>query len=328
MLAIVAALNLATPNSPALGSILPPPASPCRTIAARTQGLDRSHRFGTFQIHYAVSGPDAIGEQKDINGNGTPDVIDDLAQQLGTANDYYIRVLGLTSPLSQPRYRQVEKIQVLVRNMREKTGLSFDEAVREPGQKNCELLIVVSARLEFDRNPTAAHELFHLFQYGYAMFKAPWYLEGMARWIERVFVAPGDTGRQSVRAPVRCQSVLQEGYTASRFWRSAALVALSAPPAPPNRRLLKSRYVNSRRVIADDNFPGDIIQFVLKRLQKLSMQLSGDHLPAFDWPESVQKSHRFDRQMCQSIHTALNEVPSRAQPARRTDYKRRREEHD
>lgn len=307
MSTIVAALILAMSSSPAPGSVPSASASPCHSISVRTQGLDRSYRSGVFRIHYAVSGPDAIGEQKDINSNGVPDVIDNLARQLVTSNDYYIHVLGLTPPLSQPRYRQAERIQILVRNVRRQTGLSFDEAVREPGQKSCELMIVVSARLAFDRNPTAAHELFHLFQYGYAMFKVPWYLEGMARWIEGIFLQPGDVDRTAPRVPVRCESVLQESYTASRFWKSAALATFPTRSAQPDLRLRESRYVSGRPIIADGSFRWGIVRSILERLQKVSLQLSGDRLPASGWPETAQKSHRFDRQMCQSIDTVLNQ---------------------
>lgn len=308
MLAIAAGLILASASGQAATSSPGPgegAAGHCRTIASRTQGLDQSYRSGVFQIRFAVSGADAIGERKDVNGNGIPDVIDDLGQQLVTANDYYVKVLGLEPPLSQPRYRQAREIEVLVKNTRRQTGLSFDEVVREPGQTGCKLMIIVSAHLEFNHNPTAAHELFHLFQYGYTMFKVPWYLEGMARWVEGIFAEPRNPGWNTLRSPVRCQAVWKESYAASRFWQS---MALSAPPvahAPMDRRLEESRYVDGSRVIADAHFPGSIIQAVLRRLQKASLQLSEDPLSPFEWPESVQKSHRFDRDLCQSIAMAL-----------------------
>ncbi len=67
-------------------------------------------------------------------------------------------------------------------NCRKGNGLAFDRVAAETmsdGRKlPCGLKFVLNAALEPARNITPAHEFFHLYQYGYAVFKQKWYLEG------------------------------------------------------------------------------------------------------------------------------------------------------
>lgn len=307
MVTIFALLLVSAMRQTPAAAILPmrDEAASCRPIAARGQDLDRLLHSGMFEIRYTVVGKNAINNQDDVNRNGVPDDIDDLSRQLDAAYDYYVDVLGLTPPLSQPRYRRADRIEVLVEKIPQRTGVSFDEAVREAGQSNCELMIVVSAHLEFRRNPTAAHELFHLFQYGYAMFKVPWYLEGMARWIEAIFTSETNMSPHRSSTPLRCEDVLDQSYRASLFWRSAAQFASPRRNASLPRRFRDNHYVNGRPVIADGSFSGGIIRPVLEHLQRASLQVSRDGLSDFDWPEDVQKSHRFDFLMCRSVESGL-----------------------
>lgn len=275
---------------------------------AMTSSLDKVLNIDEFRIRYATKGPDALVYQADENRNGIPDVIEDLAIQLTAARDYYVAVLGLKHPLRQHRYRRAQTVDVLVQRL-QKSGRAFENVTAGADDSDCALTMALGAHLQFDRNVTPAHELFHLFQYGYAMFKVGWYLEGMARWMEGAFTdrgAPIPTSSGPAPA-VRCTDVLGEGYSASRFWRSKAQ-AMAPSRAKPLPRTLRSRtYSNGQKVIANPAFSGGIVRPTLEALQHLSAEVSArNSIAAYDWPESMQTSGRFDQDICRAVERTLD----------------------
>jgi len=266
-----------------------------------TAGLDKTLAVDEFRIHYATKGRDALTHQADGNRNGRPDAIEDLAAQLTAARDYYVS-LGLKPPLSQKRYRQAQSINVLVRRLPTGNGLAFDETTRDASNSGCALAMVVGADIQFDRNVTAAHELFHLFQYGYAMFKSAWYLEGMARWMEGAFTGRGTSGSASAPSAARCTDVLGDSYSASRFWRSTTQTKASPLPS----RLRSTTYSDGRAVVGNPAFAAGAVRPMLEALQRLSTEVSiRNSVPPHEWPESLQKSNRFDKDICQAIENSI-----------------------
>jgi hypothetical protein len=282
----------------------------CRIAASGTAArLNKTLNVDEFRIRYATEGPDALADATDANGNGIPDAIDDLVIQLTTARSVYVDVLGLRHPLRQPRYRMAEAINVSVMAMAQGNGLAFDEVSREKsqdgtGQEACALSFAVNSRLQPHRNITPAHELLHLFQYGYAMFKTRWYLEGMTRWMETAFVDNGVVDRDALRTPyARCEDVFASASSASPYWRAKARAAgrsgaVQIPPA-----LFARTYVNGQRVFSSPVFEGGRFAVpVLEALQKLSAEVAAQNgLARYNWPEDTQRSDRFDAQICQAV---------------------------
>lgn len=233
-----------------------------------------------------------------------PGTIRDLATQLVTARDLYSGVLHLRAPLEQPRYALARGIEVSVRRLAHNSGVAYDEVSRpaaDAPSSACALTIAVSNALSFDRNPTAAHELFHLYQYGYAMFKRRGYLEGMARWMERAFVVPRT--RQGGAAPAQgCAESLAAGYAAAAYWEAQfGQAGLALPP------VLRARhYRDGRPVMAVTSLTGAAsVRPVLTALAALSDRIADSAgLPRYAFPEAVQTSPRFDAMMCDAVDRA------------------------
>lgn len=282
----------------------------CRVNASGMHArLARTLNVEEFRIHYATEGPDALSETADANGNGVPDAIDDLVIQLTTARTVYTEVLGLRHPLRQPRYTAAGAIDVFVMAMEKGNGLAFDEVTREQPRdggaaSECVLSFAVNSRLQPSRNITPAHELFHLFQYGYAMFKTRWYLEGMTRWMETAFIDNTVVDRDAQRTGVaRCEDAYANPLSASPYWRAKARAtgqrgAVQIPPALASRT-----YASGQRVFANSVFEGGLFApTALEALQKLSAKVAVQNgLPLYNWPEDVQKSTRFDGAICQAV---------------------------
>jgi len=234
--------------------------------------------------------------------------------QLVAARDIYRHGLGLADPLGQARYQAAQAITFFVMDLPRGNGLAFDEVTRLPGAQGagapCSLAAVVSNRLDFSRNVTGAHELFHLFQYGYAMFKAPWLLEGMARWSEGLFAGAAPP-RQTGDAPAGCQDATRLRYGASAFWTARWGAAGAGAPVPGAAR--EARYRNGSRVVAASALPAnvpaangvrdrDMARADLETLARLSRRAATDMgLPAYEWPEAVQKSARFNGAICEAL---------------------------
>ena len=289
----------------------------CRVTASGTAArLNRTLSVDEFRIRYATEGPDALADSTDANGNGVPDVIDDLVIQLTTARSVYVDVLGLRHPLRQPRYRLAGAINVSVMAMAQGNGLAFDEVSREnpqdsAGGGDCALSFAINSHLQPSRNITPAHELFHLFQYGYAMFKTRWYLEGMTRWMETAFVDNSAVDRDALRTRyARCEDVFASPLSASPYWRMKARAAGRNGSARIPPVLLARTYVNGQRVFSSPVFEGGRFALpVLEALQKLSAEVAAQNgLPLYNWPEDMQRSNRFDAQICQTAE-ALGSAP-------------------
>lgn len=274
--------------------------------------LSHTVEQGEFKLWYATQGKHALPHSQDLNGNGVPDRIDDLLLQLQAAEDFYSDVLSLTPPLLQPRYVQARNINVYVLAMRKGNGLAFHEPVQSRASRNadsepCGLRVYVSNQLDPSRNLTPAHELFHLYQYGYAMFKRPWYLEGMARLMETAFAGPGRLQRyqQASMGSASCETVTAETYSAVRFWweQQDAEAAIEIPIS-----LSGLRYSNGMPVFTNDSFHhGNMVKQVLKEMKALSRSAAESlGLPDYRWPAHLQNSKDFDASMCQAVGRVLD----------------------
>ena len=277
--------------------------------------LDNTLRIDEFAIHYTSHGRHAIQDLTDRDGNKQPDLIDDLALQLTTARILYGQSFGLQHPLDQPRYAKAKHINVFVLALEKGNGLAFDEVVGERiGLQTmpCALRLFVSNKLRFSSNVTAAHELFHLYQYGYSMFKSRWYLEGMARWVELAFrdrTAQEERSAQNVHWA--CDDVYGSTYTASTYWaQQARSFAAQATVVPDTIR--SRRYSDGSRVVRETGLPGkQLILHALRGLATASAAVSeAENLPLYRWPEKIQTSSRFDPLICDTIshlaHSGLN----------------------
>jgi len=289
---------------------------PCKTMYFESVGeLDQVLADGNFQIHYAVQGPQAIRNLSDADKNGIPDVVDDIALQLKTADQLYSGVLRLVHPLRQPRYAHAKHVNVFVLAMAKGNGLAFDEVINDQTQNRksdtgCAIRMYINRDLRPSQNATPAHELFHLYQYGYAMFKRSGYLEGLARLAESPFI-----GKQRAQSATNwnpadtCTEILSQSYSASGYWRQRSQ-ELHLKPIQIPVALLSRRYSDGRPVLKEQSLNGGkFIQSVLDSLQSASAKVSvTSGLPLYKWPEKIQRSGRFDQEMCAAIEKTVQQL--------------------
>lgn len=289
--------------------------------------LGRSFVREEFRVYYAVAGPDALpaADQFDHDGDGVPDKIQNIALQLLTARRCYVEVLGLRHPFESPRYHErVRFIDVHVLALGNQHGSAGDAIVNyhrptDPSDGIEVVTIDLSTKLP-PRNLTPAHELFHVFQNGYTLFKNPWYYEGVARWSEDLLrEGAGEAGTLPATA-TELTGWFKLSYDASRLWQ--ALARATDPTGkvrvPPD--LSTGRYPGwSKPVMEDDHFHGALlIKALLEELDRADDVVSREHnFDPLDWSEARQRSPENDRPIWKAVINVCQRFSSDSPPLRR-----------
>lgn len=288
-------------------------------VASGKEWYNRVLIAGPFRLFYATEGEHAPPDLTDTDGNGHPDRVDDIATQLRAAYWFYTERLGLVSPLNQPRYANSGAIEIRLMRLKSGLGLAFDEPTgpnpwpagqamgnskESPGAaRACTLKINMQSSIQASRASVPAHELFHLFQYGYSPFKTRWYLEGMASWAESA-LAPQrptiDTG-----APMACVDAVRLSYRADRFFQQLSVGPASGglalePPARGDSVWAGKKYLDGAPVFK----PGFLVNTAAPRkwltvageFGELSSKRAGQDPRR--WPEDLQRSTVFDDELC------------------------------
>jgi len=270
----------------------------------RRSALDGKHTVNEFRIYYTLKGDDALPDVVDLNKNSIPDRIENIALQLMTARRLYTDVLKLRHPLESPRYKDKAKfIDVHVGSLpfepggAKNKGSSGDAVVNyyrasDPAAGIGVLTIDVSKTLP-TQNVTPAHELFHLFQYGYTMFKVGWFLEGTARWSEFT-LREGSGGPKGVPLTQDgLSNLFSKKYEAHGFWNTLAHASDSRGRLPIPADLLRVTYIGTNDpIISDRQFHGALLlRQLLEALDEADDKVTASlEIEPFGWKEAQQRS--------------------------------------
>lgn len=266
--------------------------------------LENEYVVDEFHVFYSLQGKDALTYVQDSNGEGVPDVIKDIGIQLKAAKYLYSSLSGLQFPLNQKIFSQARQINVYLLLLPKGNGLAFDrvasETMNDGMQIPCGLKIVLNAALRPAQNITPAHELFHLYQYGYAVFKQKWYLEGMARWMEDTF-KPVEKRTRSLAALPACESNFSRGYGAANYWANYAQRSFASVSLPEKANTY--RYQDGSPVFKANVLPGGgMLEPLFHQLSLYSVEASrAENMANIRWPEEKQQSPRFNTFICQAL---------------------------
>jgi hypothetical protein len=262
--------------------------------------LDRRFVCGEFQIHYTITGTNAISatDQLDNDRDGVPDKVQDIALQLVTARRCYVEVLGLRHPLESLRYRgRVKFIDVNLWALQGKNGMAGDAIVNyhrpsDPPEGVEVLTLDLAAKLP-PRNLSPAHELFHMFQNGYTLFKNAWYYEGTARWSEDLLREGAGQAGSLPGTTAELEGLLKLSYDASRFWQALARATDPKGKVSVPEDLRAVCYRGSQKPIVEDDvfYGGQLLKALLEELDNADDLVSRENgLDPLDWSEARQRS--------------------------------------
>ncbi|CAI3158411.1 hypothetical protein MWMV7_MWMV7_03090 [Acinetobacter calcoaceticus] len=234
------------------------------------------YKSGKIRVVYSLNEI----EQTDINKNNIPDYIENIAIQANATIDA-LDYLGFINPLNSPRYKsEVRYIDIHVVSL-SYNGIAYDKPYLSSfdGAKNEKaLLIKLNSRLKnFPGNywTVVAHEIFHLYQYGYSPLKPSWYLEGMANWSERLLRKDDIDIKGRVILPTSSSSLQNNIYQVpyNKLWyRLAFLSKMNDSQLNLPDSIIKRTYVDDSLVFKDKSFSGYI--FMRNFLSNLSLVAS------------------------------------------------------
>ena len=297
----------------------------------RRSALDKKYVVEEFRIYYTLNGEDALPDVEDSNGNSIPDRIENLSLQLTTARDIYTEVFKLRHPLQSPRYKdQAKFVDVNVGSLpfepggSKKNGSAGDAVVNyfrstDP-ESGIEVLTIDVLNSLPASNVTPAHELFHLFQYGYTMFKAGWFLEGTARWVEFALREGSGEPKGVPLTQADLDKLFTMKYEAVGFWSTLAQASDSRGQLRIPPELRKICYIGTDEpIVRDTQFYGALlVKQLLEALDEADDKVSADlNLEPFAWKESQQRSPNTYPYMWSAvvdvspeIHSAFNGDPN------------------
>lgn len=299
LLTIVLATLIVAPVSASGGERAPLP-----IWKKRRSALDKRYTVDEFRIYYTLDGDDALPDVVDVNKNSIPDRIENIALQLTTASRLYVETLELRHPLESPRYGdRAEFIDVHVGSLPFEPGGAENKGSAGDGVVNyyrpsdpdggIEVLTMDVSKGLPTRNVTPAHELFHLFQYGYTMFKVGWFLEGTARWSEFTLREGSGEPKGLPLDEDDLSKLFSMKYEAAGFWITLAHASDSRGQLriPPD--LLRATYIGTYEpIIRDTQFRGaPLLKDLLEALDEADDTVSAAlDLEPFAWKESRQRS--------------------------------------
>lgn len=271
----------------------------CKIKLRTLDGVWHEYQHGEFIIQYTLEGEHALQNPDDTTLSGIPDVVADLATQLDVMRDMLLK-LDFQLPLESPRYKSQDARSIVVRfqNLPRGNGIAYDE-VHKTRAGECVLLISIGKHYR-SGGLTPAHELFHLVQYGYTMFKRPWFHEATARWAETILGKTSVAARPIPDNEADRKAFWAQSYSAVSVWYGLIKrcnqnhIRVAVPD-----HLSALRYRNGHPVILDEDIPGhEFIRQVLEQLGRLSDLITQkEGLRPHRWSEKVQRDPRYDAEM-------------------------------
>jgi len=266
-----------------------------------THLLDKHYQSGPFTIYYTLEGEDKLSNVTSSSQKFPPLRVLDIAKQLNAANDFYQHDVHLTFPLNQVLYKKITHINVFIIALKLK-GSAFDkpafEIFSDGSTTPCGLRIMISNKLDPTRKQTPAHELFHLYQYGYSIFKQQWYIEGMARFMETTFKDDENT-RVEINAPFMCYPWYSQSYKAAIFWQSIAHHYNDIRVTVPQIYYSNKEPVFKKKVFTG----GGMVMALLNGLKVKSQEMAiDDNRPIRNWTSVQRRRPQDNDTICRVVN--------------------------
>lgn len=281
---------------------------PCSAATnAHRAMLDKKYELEGVRGFYAVSGTHALANQTDQNANGVPDIVEDAVRHV-TVFRKLSASLGFRDPLESPRFRAAEVMDVefldfstAFPDMAASGGIASSSVTKVSGvpirEEKCAIYIALNAKkagmIDRVRGTLIPHETFHLYQYGYTMFRIDWFLEGMARWAEwstvsdpivldSMWTTPLPATYQALESQVFLNP---DPYDARKFWGRLAYLSHAAGKFTMPASVASAKFANNASVVNGDVWRGyALMQNILQTLDaEADMATLDNAWPRYQW---------------------------------------------
>ncbi|MFZ2407419.1 MAG: hypothetical protein WAW41_19965, partial [Methylobacter sp.] len=197
---------------------------------------DRVFIYQQFRFFFTCNGNQySPADLTDSDADGIPDYIIHILHQLLVAYTILVEALGFRDLLTDGIFHTqgARYIDVYLNDIAVERGLAsatvYDSApnILINTAFNGKSLKLVLHRGLHAGTVTPAHELLHLFQFSYVPFNNMWFMEGLARWGQRLMQTGNAKMEPLPATPVALETLFKKWHDAEFFWnRLAALCSI------------------------------------------------------------------------------------------------------
>lgn len=258
------------------------------------------YQQGVVYVIYDENEVDKVKDRTDLNSNGVPDMIEDIATQINAARELFKDVFDFPDPLESRRFKNVTSIEVDIlarENMNNRTGQAMS-GVRKQSKHNPNeraIRIKVASNLNPHKSATPEHEYFHLVQYASTYFRNRWFLEGMASWsqdsVSKIKEYPdGKSIKSTLKDKAALEEIYQDRYSTSKSLWYPLAVSKNDKAKIPAAMIEKYKYVDGSPVFHDDIFYGPNVMLAVLREMKAREEVAAANFGGLNkWRKEGQR---------------------------------------
>ena len=257
------------------------------------------YRQVIIYVIYDEAGARSVTNKADVNANGVPDVIEDIATQVNAAREVFQGVFNFPDPLNAARFKNVSSIEINIeaRDALKFNGLAYStvrkKSAHDPNERA--LHFKVANTINPHTSSTPAHEYFHLVQYSATYFRNAWYLEGMARWsqdaVTKINYPDGADIHFKLKSKSAEEKIFKGKYDMADFLWYPLAVNMRDKVTLPAKLVAKYKYVDGAPVFQDDIIFGPNVMLKILRALKSKENFAAEKFGGVkEWRKKGQRA--------------------------------------
>ena len=281
-------------------------------LSTMSTGNAAVYQQGIVYVIYDEKGDAAPEDKTDINLNGVPDVVEDIATQVNAARELFNDVFKFPDPLESERFKDVSSIEVDIesKEVMGKWNGNSSRKVRTQSKHNPNERAIhfrVANNVNPHKNSTPTHEYFHEIQYGATYFRNNWFKEGTARWaqdaVRKIEYPDGKNIPHLLTDKTFNEQLFQGSYDmAEQFWYPL-VVNMNDKAIIPDSLIKRYRYVDGSPVFRDNIIYGAnvIREVILVMKSKEPLAAAEEFGTVKEWRNKGQRDERNNKFILESV---------------------------
>lgn len=264
-------------------------------------------------VVYVIYDEAVILDKSDINSNGVPDYVEDIATQTNAARAVFHDVFNFPDPLKSERFQNVSSIEVDIESkevMGKWNGNSGkrvrNQSKHDPNERALHFRVANTVNPKTNSTPT--HEYFHLTQYGATYFMNLWFKEGTARWaqdaVKKIKDYPdGNNIPFILHDPMAKEQIYQGSYDMAKGFWYPLVVKMNDKSKIPDELINKYRYVDGSPVFQDNVIYGaNVIRKVILNMKTKEELAAAEYGDLKEWRAKGKHDERNNKFIMESVH--------------------------
>lgn len=273
------------------------------------------YQQGVVYVIYDETGIAAPKNKTDINSNGVPDVVEDIATQVNAAREVF-QFFRFTDPLACEHFKNVTSIEIdirakeIMKSNGKATSKIRKKSKHDPNERAAH--ISIANTVDPRKNTTPAHEYFHLVQFGTTYFVNKWFSEGTARLaadsVGKIKKYPdGKNIPDALNSLAAQEKIFNGSYNAcALLWRPLA-VNMNDKAEIPDSLTKKYKYVDGSPVFKDKIFYGPNVMREVMKLMHTKENLAAANYANFDeWRKKGRRDKRNNKIIFECVREVYN----------------------